>query len=181
VAEARARAGRSLPALASLLVASGVFAAGVGSSRAAAVPDTARLAELRAACIVAPSVHVTSTEGVIFMVRRPALDTDGVEVTHHGGRLALIPIGGATEPGRRLRWDQIEKLDSERSRAVRGALIGFALGGGFGGILLGVNGRDLAEEGDSGVAQFAILVTIGATLLGLVLGANHPDIHRLYP
>lgn len=147
---------------------------------AVAPPDSARLLGLRAACDSVQQVRIT-TERSIFIARRPDATAEGILLPKSGGRPALVVTGNPSEPPHLLKWSEIDRVDAERSRILRGTLIGAGVGLAVTGLVVAQRGPDLEEEGDHGVVGLGLVFTAILTGLGFALGASNPALTQLYP
>jgi hypothetical protein len=151
------------------------------SARAASAPDSLEMFDLRHACQVARMVQVNSVSGRTFLVRKPEVGIEGIEIKHPVDRPALLTMRGAEEPARTIPWNQVDAVYSARSRTGISAVTGLAIGAGAGALLVSLQGRDIGEAGDNGVVYFAGVLALGGGALGLLIGSTHPELHRLYP
>ena len=165
-------AGMALAALAVLLP---------GAARAVAPPEPGRLAVLGARCDSAGLVRVV-THRSTRLTERMRLETDAVVLQGPRGRVALIEIGVPPEKRDvRIPWSDVESLSIGQSRTRQGFVTGLLVGAAAGGLIVATNGTDLAEEGDNAVLAFGVLVGLGCTVLGTLLGAGNPQWTTLYP
>ena len=141
------------------------------SVHAAAPPDAAQLERLRERTNAASRVKVT-TSHASFFISKPDLDERGITVVRPRG--AVFGPGDPTAE-RRLTWEEIESVDSQRTYRY-GWLVGGLIGAGAGAVAASaVNAHDADEPVDF------ILVGTGS-VVGVIVGAlwRRPD-QRLYP
>lgn len=151
-----------------------------GVSSAAQPPAPEALAVLGARCDSAGLVRVV-THRSARIVHRLRLDPDGVALLGPG-RAAFIELG--TPPEKRptlVPWSDVEGLALGRSRTAKGFLGGALVGSIVGGAIVATYGTDLAEDGDHALLAFGVLVGLGCTALGTMLGAGNPEWTPLYP
>ena len=165
-------------ALCGFVVALGAGTPGIAA--AVAPPDSIGLAALQSACDSAWRVRVITGRGV-YQMQSPALDAGGITIPPPRGRAALITIGDVRGPGRRLSWAEIERVQGEQPKALRGAALGFVVGAALGAGMVATVGPDLTDTQDHLVVTLAVLLTLGFTGLGLLMGAGNPAVHPLYP
>lgn len=171
---------RAAAALAAALAAAAVLAATADVARAVAPPPPAMLPVLAERCREADYVRIETTRSSRFR-RDVRLEADAV-VVPGVKRAALIEVGTPPEKREtRIPWAEVERIDLGRDRTAQGFLVGGLVGATLGGLIVGVNGTDLAEGGDNAVLAFAILVGVGCTALGTILGAGSPAWTPLYP
>ena len=150
-----------------------------GTARAAPAPDSADVPRLKMACDAAKRVRITTVRG-IDEASRPALDAGGI-VLRTPGRPALLTVGDVRDPGRRIPWSDVVRLESEHTRAAQGALL-------FGSLVLiptaisiASHGPDAFEAGDNVGIWFSAAAVLAAVGLGALIGSTQPTLHRLYP
>ena len=143
-------------------------------------PPPERLPELQAACDAAWRVRITG-RAAVFETSHLRLDSLGVTLPAASTPPALITIGDAQEPGRRLLWSEIEQLHTERSRAWAGLGVGCAVGALISAAAISASGPDIASTGDSGVVFYGVLFTLITSGAGLLLAMSNPALEPLYP
>lgn len=152
-----------------------------GVAGAVAAPGPGQLAVLGARCDSANLVRVV-THRSTRLTERMRLEADAVVLQGPRGRVALIEIGVPPEKRDvRIPWSDVESLAPGQSRTRQGFVAGVLVGAVAGGGIVGVFGPDLAERGDNAVLAFGILVGLGCTVLGTLLGAGNPRWTTLYP
>jgi hypothetical protein len=179
------RAARLIRAVRALLRGALALAAiGLGRpapAHAVPAPEAERLAALQAACDSAWRVRMVSLRAT-YLLERPGLGPQGVNVAPHtSGPPALITIGEAPPDAKWIPWAEVERMESAQSRAGWGAVKGLLVGGVAGGLLVSAHGPDLAEDNDNVVAVFAVVLTVGCTVAGYLLGLASPSLTPLYP
>jgi hypothetical protein len=168
----RGAAGTALAALAALLP---------GTARAVAPPDSGQLEVLGARCDSAGLVRVVTHQSA-RLVKRVRLEADAVVLPGLKGRVALIQVGQPPETrDTRIPWSDVEGLSIGESRTARGFLTGAVVGALAGGGIVALGGPDLVDRGDNAVLAFGVLVGLGFTTLGTLLGAANPRWHSVYP
>jgi hypothetical protein len=179
--------GRDRPVAASVavlaagcIVSVAALAWAAGPARAVEPPDSARLLELKAACDTAWQVRLVGRRAV-FATKRPSLDAGGITLMRSSGPPALLTVGHFREPARRIPWAEIERVQSERPSALRGATMGLFVGMGLAVVMRASIGPDLFERGDNGSIWFAGALVLGFTGIGFLVGASNPTVHTLYP
>jgi hypothetical protein len=156
------------------------LAASAAPSLAVAPPDSMHLVRLQAACDSAWRVRVTGSQAV-YELTRPQVGERGIQLHHEDRPPALVTFGEPAPSGRWLAWSDIERIETQRSAAGRGALIGFTLGAVVGGLTVAASGPDLAEEGDNVVLFAATVFTLACGTVGLLLGLANGVNTPLYP
>jgi len=158
------------PALRRAQASSMVVSLIVSAAHAAPAPNRGQLERLRESANVAWRVKVTA-DRTSFLISKPAIDSMGVTVERP--REAAFSSGDSR--ARRISWDEIESVDSQR-RHRYGWLVGGLIGAGAGAIAASsINAHDADQPID------LILVATGTTL-GLIVGALwRPPDQRLYP
>lgn len=156
------------------------FALAPACAWAVGMPSPDRLARLQASCDSVGRVRVV-TRRASFEVTHPSLNSNGVRVSPLRGRAALVTIGDAHEPERRIPWDEVERMDVGTPHMWRGGLIGLGIGAGLGGSLVAASGPDLEREGDGVVAWFAVALALTTGVVGLLVGASSIHWVALYP
>jgi len=152
-----------------------------GAALAVAPPESGQLEVLGARCDSAGFVRVV-THRSTRLVQQVTLEADAVVLKGPRGRVALIEIGVPPEKrDTRIPWSDVESVSLGRSRTLQGMITGMLVGAAIGGGIVALNGPDLAERGDNAVLAFGVLVGLGCTALGTMLGAGNPQWTSLYP
>ncbi len=137
-------------------------------------PSQGTLTSLRAASDSSDVIRVT-TRNSHYELRRPGFDSLGVHHAIGMHRPALVVVGAIPTEDRRIPWAEIERIDSGQLHASRSLLIGMVLGTAIGGTLVLVEGPDIAEDGDHGVALFGVSIALIGLLGGLLHGISSPS------
>lgn len=158
-----------------------IVCAGVVSVPAAAVqpPDPATLPLIQERCEAAPQVRVTTRRGV-HVLHRPIVDLTGITARPQG-RPALIVAADAPLETKRFGWEDIERVDEQRSSGLRPAVIGFVAGLALGTGIFLLSGADFAESGDRGTAWLGIGIVMAGTGAGIMVGALRPNVSPIHP
>ncbi len=152
------------------------------AAAAAAVPDDAALATLRAATRGTPLLRVTTTRAE-FMANRARFDSSGVYLPRVDRHAALITVSAPRpeDAERRIAWPDVERIEAGHSRIGVGLLSGLALGGALGAVTIANNWHDVQAGGDGGLAVYvAGLLVIGGGTAGLLIGAANPQMRTIY-
>lgn len=151
-----------------------------GAAAAVPPPPPERLPVLGARCDSAGFVRIVTRRSARF-VRQVRLEADAV-VLPGVRRAALVELGTPPESREtRLPWAEVESVSLGRSRTAQGLMIGLVVGAALGGGLVGLYGADLSTSGDHAVLAVGVLVGLGCTVLGGVVGAASPALTPLYP
>jgi hypothetical protein len=123
-------------------------------------------------------VRITGDRSV-RVARRPTVDAGGIVIAP-GGRQAFVMLGDPHAAETRIPWAEIERIDAERSTAIRATVLGFALGAAIGGTMLALTGPDLFESGDHAGVGLAVATAAAGAGIGLLVGLNRPVLRPLY-
>lgn len=173
--------GRSGSLLRPLLAAATSFVIANAAS-AAPAPDSATLVRLQAAADSSWRVRLTTNRATYLLVA-PRIEASGVVVERRDSPPALVTIGSPSQPEKRIPWAEIERIDSERSAAGRGALRGALTGAAIGGVLmLAMDPTFGSEEADGLWPFFALGVsTASGGLIGALMGLGSGSPTLIYP
>lgn len=111
------------------------------------------------------------------------MDTAGVSVSRPDDPPALFNPGGYRPPERRVTWDEIERIATERPNIAGGAARGALAGVATGGIVMAAMRPDLDVRGEDrewmliGIAA----LTLSGALIGGLLGMGSGIPSPIYP
>lgn len=149
-----------------------------GEAEASRPPDLQSLLRVQALADSADRVRITTRRST-YVVLEPRIDFEGITVAYRDQPAALFGPDVGGQPEKRVKWEDIERVDAERITVARGAVWG-AL------IALGVTAAGLAItrpdfRGEEGLAYLGLFVAppVGA-IVGAVAGGSSVA-YRIYP
>jgi hypothetical protein len=149
-------------------------------ARAAPVPDSVRLEELRTACRSWNRVRV-STANESFEFSAPSLDSGGVLREKPQRRPAIqTPAGSDDVPSRTIGWAEIERIECGESHSGSGLAQGLIVGGivGFSAFFIAASNSTGEDYTPAGYVPLGLLIGGG---IGASLGGHASHWTTLYP